>query len=629
MAQNQEIHRITIRARQGNQEARILSTLIQQADQLGMNYELRPLLSQYGSFGTSLQFDFTQDYTDESKDTVILVAVPLCSEFSVTVVEDLLFELRNKPINVNLRISFLADESNGHRGLIEQLDQFDDPESVVVLYFDLQHNKGPLSLYHGSQGHIGPLQLVHEAVKIGEQHAIPIEIPEPYNELFRLNLLKGTEALENIHERGFSAIEITNQSSAPTGPILDKKNISSFLKDYIEKIPQDTALFDFHYTILNTNKHYLFINEKHTIIIIICSVFCTLLFFTINSIIFRHKIIIYWIIFLRRSWVLLLYFGLLLGSLYISRICIWIWLLRYGTTASLPSTVALLFPLFWLSLFSIISPILQNIRIPKRASFYGQSGIMVTLWGLLLSITIDISFMPVFIWALFWTFVGSQVHNYFVNLLCSLLAPTQIIVLYIFTALKNNAIFPLYIYPSQFLNSLVISFLVLPFILIWKRTMLLSLQKREQRSGRNKYLIYKVIVTFALFCIILSIGPTSISTNNADNDIITNSKTPLFSTDLSSTSFLNQKAIKITLKTKTTIDRYQIFLLKNDLPDISLIESTIPFTKTETGDLYSDLSGYPDNNFVFEILLPKHEKPSVKIIGKFENNITEQILTIP
>ncbi|AEJ19631.1 hypothetical protein [Gracilinema caldarium] len=627
-AQTQEIHRITVRARQGNQEAQHVANLIQQADQIGLTYELRPLLSQYGSFGTSIQFDFIQDNTD-TNNIVILVAVPLSSEFAVTVVEDLLLEISKNAINANIRIAFVADEANGHRGLIEQLDQFDDPESVVVLYFDLLDETGPLSLYQGSQGYISPLQLLHEAVKIGKKYKIPINIPEPFNELFRLNVLKGNEALEVIHERGFSAIVITNQSPTRTGPLLDKKDVSRFLKDYIEHSPKDTALFDFHYTILHFNNNYFFIDEKHTLIIVLCSVFTILLFFAINSIIFRRKIIIYWVIFLRRSWILLLYIGLLLGSLYLSRICIWIWLMLYGTTTSLPLTVVILFPVLWFSLFSFISPILQNITIPKRSSFYGQSGILVILFGLLLAITIDISFMPVFIWALFWIFLGSLVHNYFINLLSSLLAPVQIIILYILTAVKNNAIYPLYIYPSQFQNSLVLSFIVLPFILLWKRTILLRIQKSKQRLQRNKYGISKAIFTVVLLLVILSIGPTIISTNNKDKDVTTNSDTPLFSTNLSSTSFLNQKTISIMLKAKTTIDRYQIYVLKNDVQNISLIESTIPFAKTETGDLYSDLTGYPDTHFTFDILLPKNEKLSIRIIGKFGHNITEYLLTIP
>jgi len=50
----------------------------------------------------------------------------------------LLSLLAEKPPARAVRVAFLADEIDEHRGLMDQMDQIDDPESVVVLYVDLR-----------------------------------------------------------------------------------------------------------------------------------------------------------------------------------------------------------------------------------------------------------------------------------------------------------------------------------------------------------------------------------------------------------------------------------------------------------------------------------------------------------
>jgi len=635
-AQDSELSRISARAQQGDQEAQRTLELIKQAKNLQLNYQLRPLLYSYGSFGTSIQFDIPGT-TQENSDISLVIAVPLHSEMAVNSAMALLSGLAKQRPARGVRVAFLADETERYRGLLDQLDQFDDPESVVLLYGDFSSTDGEtLYLYQGSKGHVCPRQLLEQTLAAGINAGIPMEIAQPYTELFRFGWIEAPKALQMMQDRGYPALYFSDfglQNSAEGAVKLQKgpyeQELASFLEALIDKIPLDPAVFDYHYSLLAFNKHYWLIDEKTTLLMIVMAVTSIILFFSIYSILFRRKIIQRWLVFIRRSWVILIYFMLLVASLYVSRLFFVLWLFKNGSTASFPLGMALLFLLLWLSLFSLASPVTEKIVIPKRSSFYGHSALLILVLGLLTAIALDISLMPVFIWALLWVFIGSFVHSFSISLLSTVLAPVQVLVLFIIGTTQGMELNSLLVYPSNIKISFLFAFLVLPFVLLWKRTALLRIQKskikpKAQTKHFGRYVFASAII-LALF------------TMEAPKENILSSKTalsndtePLFISSLSQSVFFNQRSVAVTITSKQPLDHYDIFLESNQPGEaVQLIESTIPFETIDVHRITSRLTGSPDNPFYFELLIPKDQKLILRIVGIYGNETTEEVKNLP
>lgn len=630
-AAGSEWSRLRVRAQQGDQEAQRVLEIAKQAEKLKLNYQLRPLLYAYGGFGTSIQVDIAGT-NQADNDISLLIAVPLYSETALgTALALLSHGVTQSPARA-FRVAFLADETEGHRGLLDQLDQFNDPESVVILYVDFAPTQGPLYLYQGSAGHISPRQLLEQSLTAGKKLDLPIEIAQPYNELFRFGWVKAPEALQMIQDRGYPALYYSNsipQQASEQIKHLEteqyEQKLAYFLENLIANVPRDPALFDNHYSLIAFNKNYTLIDEKTTLLLILGSIFSIILFFSLYSILFRRKIIQHWLVFLRRSWVILIYFILLVASLYVSRLCIVLWLFKHGSTAQFPQGMALVFLVLWLSLFSVASPVTKKIVIPKRSSFYGHSAVVVLVLGLLTSIAMDISLIPVFIWALLWVFIGSFVHSFAISLFSTILAPAQVLVLFLIGMMQGREIDSLLVYPSNIKNSLLFAFLVLPFVLLWKRTTLLRIQKSKNKDKAQTLHFGRYVFASALILAIFTMEPLQEEKQPAGNTI-----KPIFTGTLSQSEFLHQRSVAVTITAQTPIEGYEISLespLSGET--VQLIDSTIPFENNGVHTITSRLVGHPDNPFYFELLLPKNQSLTLRITGRYGTETAEEVKRLP
>uniref|UniRef100_A0A7C3E893 Uncharacterized protein n=1 Tax=Gracilinema caldarium TaxID=215591 RepID=A0A7C3E893_9SPIR len=630
-AAGSELSRLRVRAQQGDQEAQRVLEIAKQVEKLKLSYQLRPLLYAYGGFGTSIQFDIAGT-TQADNDISLLIAVPLYAKTAVDSALALLSHALTQSPARAVRVAFLANEREGHLGLLDQLDQFNDPESVVILYGDFTPTQGPLYIYQGSAGHIGPRQLLEQSLTAGEKLDLPIEIAQPYNELFRFGWIKAPEALQMIQDRGYPALYYSNSipqhAAEPTKHLKTEQyeqKLASFLENLIAHIPRDPALFDNHYSLLAFNKQYLLIDEQTTILLIVGAVLSIILFFSIYSILFRRKIMQHWLVFLRRSWVILIYYIFLVASLYMARLCMLLWFLKQGSTAQFPQGMALVFLVLWLSLFSVASPVTKKIVIPKRSSFYGHSAVVVLVLGLLTSIAMDISLIPVFIWALLWVFIGSFVHSFSISLFSTILAPAQVLILFLIGMMQGREINSLLVYPSNIRNSLLFAFLVLPFVLLWKRTTLLRIQKSKNKDKAQTLRFGRYIFASAMILAIFTMEPLQEEKQPAGNTI-----KPLFTSTLSQSEFLHQRSVAVTITAKTPIEGYEISLespLSGEA--VQLIDSTIPFESNGVHTITSRLVGHPDNPFYFELLLPKDQRLTLRITGRYGTEAAEEVKSLP
>ncbi|WP_304224452.1 hypothetical protein [Gracilinema caldarium] len=620
--QGADKQRIVLRAAQGNEEDQRVLEIINYAEKLRLPYNLRPLLTRYGGFGTSIQFDWGGKGNDT--DIAFLVAVPLYAKTAVNVALGMLSHIAQEIPSWRIRIAFLADEKDGQRGLIDQLDQIDDPESVSVLYFDDSAAAGqPLSIYQGSEGHISPRQLIAQALSNGKRLAIPVEIPQPYSELFRLGWIPSPRALQTIQDRSFPALYITLPAE---GSGIDSDVLSQFLILMYTQLPEDTSLFDYHYSLVAFNKNYFIIDEKTTVLFIIGSFFGIILFFSLYSILYRRKILSHWLVFLRRSWVFLLYFGLLVLSLYAARLAVKFWLIVHYTEESNFPAMDFMFLLLWVSFFSIVSPVTEKITIPKRSSFYGHGALILVLVGLFTAIAIDITLMPIFLWALMWIFIGSFVHSFSISLMSTVMAPGLILILFTSAVTKGQTIHTALIYPSSLVYSLLFALIMLPFVLLWKRTVFLKIQKARKAGSKNRIFVGRYIFGAA---ILLAFFTMKMPETELQAKSVIDSKKPQFTVSHSSTIFLNQRSISIQITANSPVDRYDIRLEQNGDGQIQLIESTIPFDNPGSKTMTASLGIHPDNPLRFELLLPQDEKIKVRVRGFLGTAEAEKVQEIP
>ena len=163
--------------------------------------------------------------------------------------------------------------------------------------------------------------------------------------------------------------------------------------------------------------------------------------------------------------------------------------------------------------FSLPYPALDLLRFPRRARFYGFSAVFFSFSGLIFAAFFDFSFVPVFLWAFVFVFLGAAAPNPFLVFLCVVVTP-----IFAFGALlniidtNNSRLLELIILrgwnTQATWTALQITLLALPLFLLLRRGVVLMKKnygRQFKRKTMKSFFVIPVLILTVLALMIYQI----------------------------------------------------------------------------------------------------------------------------
>jgi hypothetical protein len=419
-------------------------------------FEIRPLLGNYGEFGSSVQVSipagesgnpFAEDSgvltlgiplnprSSGPPESVPLASVPLASgpALPFAVETGLAFIRRTMDaggISAAVRVIFLGGEGRklaglpgwDHPGLRDAVSQLDNPENAVLLYLDMGEAPESIEIHHGSGGAIAPLHVVRPLLDLD----IPLHFAVRNNELYKLFLVRGPPVLEIGRTAGLSGLYLEGLNGQVPGSAISAETMGEQLFKYAVSLDFSGVGADTHYSFINLPGRILFLSEFAAAALFFFTAALTLLMLLIYSALARPMLVLQWRFFLRRSWLLLLVFVLIFGALYGTAFCLSLVLKGFAVPPSrvyYGGAALQLCAIFFC--FLLISRLCNYISIPRKAKFYGNAAVALVVLGTLAAAVLDITFIPVFFWAFLWVLPASLFKAPVLVFLCALALPLQ------------------------------------------------------------------------------------------------------------------------------------------------------------------------------------------------------------
>ncbi|GHU80773.1 hypothetical protein FACS189468_1480 [Spirochaetia bacterium] len=620
----------------------------------GIPFEERPLLAEYGGFGSSILVRFPPAGEAEpvipGEETIqagtFILGIPLTGtgdirgrpgDFSFGLEAGLAFIDRlfdhdpGAPQEVptgKVLVAFLGNEQgvlpgdvsrNTHLGLLDLRDLIGNPENTALLYMDITGPPGGIVLHHGGGDRPevpSPLAIVMSLPELCKARAIPYRFAVPYNAFIKLGIVEGPEILELLQIKGPpspAALYISGGGPGPDdtgGGTIDPDAFAALLTDYIASLKLDPENPDYHYSFIDLGDTTRFIPETLAISFLVSIAVLGLFAFLVYSIVFRRHFIIHWRNFVKYFWVLAVSFIFLALSMLGAE-----WLIKLFLEASSPlgnsritmaglgSSLALT-----LILYSFTVPLFYHLKIPRADIFYGNAGSVLVILEVLIAIFIDISFVPPFLWVFLFIFLGGLIKNTWIIWVCALLAPVQTVAALI-RAVSSGVILPAEWFLDRTIPvALVSAAFLVPMVLILRRGALLSRWEGSGFFARPRWIPKGILLVLSLGALfgygLLAPGPQApgperrIITEHAAGD-----SAPL-DISLEIRTFLERQILTIALTGRGSPARFDLFLKSSQEEDLPVIyDAPMPFLQEEDGVRLS-LGEGPPNPFTTEIVLP-------------------------
>jgi len=348
-------------------------------------------------------------------------AVPTNAEFAVDAALALAEKLKSRENSNNVLIAFLED--TGLRDLVTLTDM---PENIVLCYLDASGAPGKLTLQHGSRGYIAPMEIIEPITSIFKSKNIPWSFKIRHNTIYKLGLMEGPEALllaweEEVNGFVLSGESVVNNFNETIQPAI----LAEALLEYSNTLSFPILNPDRHYSFLRfPSGSFFFIGEKLTLILMLLTAGISLILYLLHSARFSNKLYYHMQLFLKSFWIFSFLLPLLVLSIKLSGLLYSLLLGFFNAPPGTANNFAVVLAVVLAALmFFLPSPLLDFIRFPKRAWFYGFSAVIISIFGVLFAALLDFSFVPIFLWAYFFTFLGASLQKPVLVFFCALAIP--------------------------------------------------------------------------------------------------------------------------------------------------------------------------------------------------------------
>jgi hypothetical protein len=603
-------------------------------------FETRPLFAGFGGFGSSLHVLLPAS-PGEKKPGYFILALPLSFAgddgrelpYAFETALDFIGLVRDEGLPMDAMVAFLGDEwpaipgdqNAPHLGLMDLYSRLELPENAAMIYLDLYGGPEKFVIHHGARRTLAPLHILRPLARLWEGQKIPYTLAIHANELYKLGLADGPSALELALSRELPALYLTGDA-APAGGI---RNLGALLFDYARSAEPGMESPDHHYLIFQAPGRFFFVSEYAATLLFLAVAALFLFAALIYSVVLRSRLILQWKVFIKRSWILLLYWLMLVAALKGAAL---IFRGMAGTDPALLGESSLLFYavaisqlLAGVSLFIVFSFLGDLIYVPQRPSFYGNSAIILVALEALLSTYIDITFMPIFVWAFLFTFLAACIRKPLLVWACALLAFFQGTAALLTLIRSGNKGLGFLIFSGNTVFILYTALVCLPFFITIKRGALLLGRRAEEQQFPGELLkqlrdpralLRRLAPRLVLFAsaTALGMGIYFFARNPAapaGQTRVVDENGDLLAMEALDHIFLERRILNITLKAPEDPIRFRLFLEGLPGGEAPLIYSApMPFRYLEDplspgrSSVEFILGEGPPNPFATEIVLP-------------------------
>jgi len=633
-------------------ETENLSRVRQTLSGLSVPFEQRPLLEGFGGFGSSLVVHIQGNALG-----TLVVAIPLDADFAVDVGLALIQRMQNETSNVSMIVAFLGNERSSfpesfggatHKGLQDILNLVDIPENWLLAYLDIPQAPETLILQHGTRNYVTPLEVVRPLTSLLNSTSIPWSFQIRYNEIYKLALVDGHEALPLAWQNEVNSFVLSSSISgkAVNGTEITPERLADVLFDFSSAVTFPLIKADRHYFFFKgPGNRLLFFSEPFIVTLFIFIAGLCLLLFIVFSVKRYVLLFFYARLFLRTLWVFLILLPLMVVSLktamFLHSFIVNIFAphILQGVQQNYAGVVLTI--LLSVFIFFLPSPVLALIRFPRRAEFHGVSSLIFITIGLFFAVFFNFSLVPVFLWAFFFVFLAALIPNPVVIFSCVLLVPVFAVsaLLNIFETGSSTIIF-FFMRPSwsdieSWVFALTISFLLLPSILLIKRGVILvqrSMNKGIELKPKRTYRLvllpaFIAVIMGAMLTHILLIPEGEDTTVHKFIDEGDNTENGILQLGLSSINFQELRILTIHIKADGNPVRFDLSLDRVNGGNFQVYFAPVPFERTNGGNQIRFLLGEnPPNPLVLEIVLPQHFEGTLRASALYsEGDSTLQV----
>jgi hypothetical protein len=612
--------------------------LIRVLEERNIPFTERPLFTEYGGFGSSVHVLLPPDSPAAPAEGTFILAVPLSvigedagtgGGLSFRFEAALSFIEKVRSLNkVTVRVAFLGDEvrqlsgefqKRSHIGLEDLYDLLDNPEEAVLWYLDMAGTPRGITIHHGTADTIAPLSILKSLPALCETYHIPCGFAVRFNELYKLKLIDGPSALRFAQSRDINALYISGEgrffpwqtpSSSRQEPV-PAAEFADMLTAYVDSLQISAENFDYHFTIINLLGKTFFVSEQLTVAALLISAAFFFFALLLYSVMFRHVLIIRWQIFIRRSWILLIFLAFLMVTLQGGGILLSFILGRFRIPLQ-PSGAygsAMLKLLLAMVLFSFLYPLPELLNIPRKRDFYGNAAVVLVTLGILIAIFLDITLIPLFLWAFLFIFLGASVKKPFLVYLFGLFTPIQAAVAFINILSTGNDRLAEIIRSNDLFIGFYFAVILLPFMLIFKRGAVLSRKGKPPRP-LMALLIPRLVLLAGSLGIILFYGyymagqPAVLPVRRTITE--TSAERGILNIRSREIDFLERRITEVTLEARGNPVRFDMYLDTGESGTLPVIYSApMPFELSGGRDSIEFILGEgPPNPFSTEIVIP-------------------------
>ena len=427
-----------------------LNRVIAVLNKSSIPFEKRSLLTNYGGFGSSLLVRSRAE-RDNSLGTFVF-AVPLDAYFAVDTALALseIIQKQNNPVHgnsPNILVAFLGDEKNelpvdqggiAHKGLRDLLTLTDMPENWILCYLDVDKAPEELVIRHGIRGYLAPLDIVKPLAFLLRSRDIPYSFRIRYNVIYKLGLVEGPEPLfiswkDEIHSfvlSGNSGNE-KQEKELSSKETISPDNLAGLFLDYAGSLNFPVMNPDMHFfTFSFPGRNVFFVSEGLSAVLLLVTTGIFLFFFLLYSARFNAILHFNIKLFFKHIWVFFILLPFLTVSIKASGLLYSLFLRIFGPQVPAMNanyTGAGLTILLAALIFYLPSPVLDFFRFPRREQFYGSYAVIFIITGMFMAAYLDFSYVPIFLWAVLFVFLGASVSRPILVCICILLVPLFVI----------------------------------------------------------------------------------------------------------------------------------------------------------------------------------------------------------
>jgi hypothetical protein len=614
----------------GNLQAENLKKVTAFLNARSLDFEERSLLASFGGFSSSVHVRFPGSASPgEGKETFVL-AVPLDSGFAVETGLALIERLGESSDPPHTLVAFLGDEkaalpgdipSYGYKGLRDLLSLCEMPETWVLCYLDAGEPPEEIFISHGNGKYIAPLQTLKPLSSLLSSGGIRWSFEILYNEIYKLGLTGENSVLALAWEgeiNGFCLSGAYGKKNA--GQPVKAGDLADVFLEYRETMEFPLQNPDRHYSIIPLfGKPPLFISEKVMVVFFVSASAVLVFSFLVFSLVRRSRIIRALKNFFRYSWIILVLLPLLMviikGSGFVYSLLIFLFNASPppGDYTGIACTVLLA-----LLLFSLTAPLIQIFPIPGKAGFFGFSAVALVILGVFIAIIMDFTFLPVFIWASFFTFLGALCTHPIPVFLCVLLIPLQVLAAFFNIQESSSGKLAELLLSGWggpgWITALQIAAPVLPFALLLERGIGKAALwcKDPQKPGAGLSTILRLgslglVLAFMVIRILVIPSPPL----PPERRVFMDRDGEIFKISAKNTIFEESRIIEVTMEAKGEPLRFDLYLEGENLNPV--YSSPAPFNRGNDGKSIEFILGEnPPNPFRAEIVLPRESYVSVR-----------------